>query len=148
MSDLSSNVSCAPESQRMGSFQEHIQGAHVETHFGSYLSQILMDFISIWVILKLIKIGPKSPKSPNSEGSGSDQNPDRKARKPSPDRANNIHNPGNYGVTLTWYLFQTPAPASTRASPTTCTSRKAAGSASAAPSPTPPRRPLTSTGMD
>ena len=45
-----------------------------------------MDFISIWVILKLIKIGPKSP---NSEGSGSDQNPDRKAREPSPDRANN-----------------------------------------------------------
>ena len=67
----------------------HIQGAHVETHFGSYLSQILMDFISIWVILKLINIGPKSPKSRNSEGSGSDQNPDRKAREPSPDRANN-----------------------------------------------------------
>ena len=89
MSDLSSNVSCAPDSQRMGSFQEHIQGAHVETHFGSYLSQILMDFISIWVILKLIKIGPKSPKNPNSEGSGSDQNPDRKARELSPDRANN-----------------------------------------------------------
>ena len=67
----------------------HIQGAHVETHFGSYLSQILMDFVSIWVILKLLKIGPKSPKSPNSVGSGSDQNPDRKAREPSPDRANN-----------------------------------------------------------
>ena len=61
----------------------------VETHFGSYLSQILMDFISIWFILKLIKIDPRSPKSPNSGGSGSDQNPDRKAREPSPDRANN-----------------------------------------------------------
>ena len=89
MSDLSSNVSCAPESQRMRSLMRHIQGAHVETHFGSYLSQILMDFVSIWVILKLLKIGPKSPKSPNSVGSGSDQNPDRKAREPSPDRANN-----------------------------------------------------------
>ena len=38
-----------------------------------------------------ILIGPKSPKSPNAGGSGSDQNPDRKAREPSPDRANNKH---------------------------------------------------------
>ena len=36
-----------------------------------------------------IMVGPKSPKSPNAEGSGSDQNPDRKAREPSPDRNNN-----------------------------------------------------------
>ena len=48
-----------------------------------------MDFASISVILKVIKIGPKSPKSLNSGGSGSDKNPDRKAREPSPDRANN-----------------------------------------------------------
>ena len=47
-----------------------------------------MDFASIWVILKVVKIGPKSP---NAGGSGSDQNPDRKAREPSPDRANNSH---------------------------------------------------------
>ena len=61
----------------------------LETHFWSHLSQILMDFASIWprwVILKVIKIGPKSL---NAGGSGSDQNPDRKARKHSPDRNNN-----------------------------------------------------------
>ena len=51
-----------------------------------------MDFASIWVILKVIKIGLESPKSPNAGGSGSDQNPDRKAREPSPDRANNTPN--------------------------------------------------------
>ena len=61
---------------------------HVKTYFGSYLSQILLDFPSIWVILKIIKFGPKGP---NPGGSGSDRNPDRKARKPSPDRANNIY---------------------------------------------------------
>ena len=48
-----------------------------------------MDFASIWVILKVLKIGLESLKSPNAGGSGSDQNPDRKAREPSPDRANN-----------------------------------------------------------
>ena len=58
-------------------------------HFKSYLSQMLMDLASIWVILKLTGVGPKSPANPNPRGSGSDQNPDRKAREPSPDRANN-----------------------------------------------------------
>ena len=58
-------------------------------HFKSYLSQMLMDWASIWVILKLTGVGPKSPANPNPRGSGSDQNPDRKAREPSPDRANN-----------------------------------------------------------
>ena len=48
-----------------------------------------MDFASICVILKVIKIDSKSLKSPNEGGSGSDPNPDRKAREPSPDRANN-----------------------------------------------------------
>ena len=50
---------------------------HVDTHFGSYLSQILKDFASIWVILKLTGVGPKSP---NAGGSGSDQNPESLAR--------------------------------------------------------------------
>ena len=58
-------------------------------HFRSYLSQMLMDLASIWVILKQTGVGPKSPTSPNPRGWGSDQNPDRKAREPSPDRANN-----------------------------------------------------------
>ena len=52
-----------------------------------------MDFTSIWLILNVIKIRPKSLKSSNSEGSGSDQNPDRKAREPSPDRVNNSYKP-------------------------------------------------------
>ena len=37
---------------------------HIETHFWSHLCQILMDFGSIWVLLKVIKIGPNSPKKP------------------------------------------------------------------------------------
>ena len=61
---------------------------HVQTNFGSYLSQILEDFASIWVILKLTGVGPKRPKRPNAGGSGSDQNQDRKAREPIPDSAN------------------------------------------------------------
>ena len=62
---------------------------HVQTNYGSYLSPIWEDFASIWVILKLTGAGPKSPKRSNAGGSGSDQNPDRKSREPSPDRANN-----------------------------------------------------------
>ena len=38
---------------------------------------------------------PESQKSPNVKGSGSDQNPDRKAREPSPDRANNRRGDGD-----------------------------------------------------
>ena len=57
------------------SLRIHIQGAngyeeaeyastHVETQFWSYLSKILMDFASISVILKVIKIWTKKPEKP------------------------------------------------------------------------------------
>ena len=80
-----------------------------------------MDFSSIWVILKLRGVEPKNLKRTNAGGSGSDQSPDRKAREPCPDRANNncscdVEKTSSNGprivlllLSLTWHPLETSA---------------------------------------
>ena len=74
-----------------------IHGFHgMILHFRSYLSHLLIDFASIWVILKSTVRPPwcrtgKNPKSLNAEGSGSDQKPRPKSPRASSDRNKPTH---------------------------------------------------------